>query len=100
MLIGLMWQSFHNVCVLSFSVVSDSLQFHGLLPSRLLCLWNFPYKNNGVGCHFLLHSQCIHIINHFVTYFKYIQFLFVNYGWKKVEKIPIFLFLLSCLSNI
>ena len=26
----------------------------GLCPSRLLCPWNFPGKNIGVGCHFLL----------------------------------------------
>jgi len=24
------------------------------LPTRLLCPWNFPGKNTGVGCHFLL----------------------------------------------
>ena len=24
---------------------------HGLQPSRLFCLWNFPGKNTGVGCH-------------------------------------------------
>ena len=35
-------------------VVSDSLQPHGLLPARLLCPWNFPGKNTGAGCHFLL----------------------------------------------
>ena len=23
------------------------------LPTRLLCSWNFPSKNNGEGCHFL-----------------------------------------------
>ena len=22
-------------------------------PTRLLCPWNFPGKNSGVGCHFL-----------------------------------------------
>ena len=38
----------------SCSVVSDSLRPHGLQPARLLCLWNFPGKNTGVGCHFLL----------------------------------------------
>ena len=27
---------------------------HGLEPTRLLCPWNFPSKNTGVGCHFLL----------------------------------------------
>ena len=33
---------------------SDSLQLHGLLPTRLLCPWYFPGKNTGVGCHFFL----------------------------------------------
>ena len=38
------------------SVMSDSLWPHGLQPARLLCLWNFPGKNTGVGCHFLLQN--------------------------------------------
>ena len=38
----------------SRTVVSDSLQYHGLYPPRLLCPWNFPGNNPGVGCHFLL----------------------------------------------
>ena len=38
----------------SSSVVSDSLRPHGLWPTRLLCLWNSPGKNTGVGCHFFL----------------------------------------------
>ena len=38
----------------SHSVVSDSLQPHGLLPMGLLCPWDFPGKNTGVGCHALL----------------------------------------------
>ena len=36
------------------TVMSDSLQFHGLQPFPLLCPWNFPGKNTRVGCHFLL----------------------------------------------
>ena len=40
--------------VLSHSVVSDSLWPHGLWPTRLLCLWDFPGKSTGVGCRFLL----------------------------------------------
>ena len=36
------------------SVMSDSLQRHGLWPVRLLCPCNFPGKNIGVGIHFLL----------------------------------------------
>ena len=31
------------------SVVSNSLQPHGML----LCPWDFPGKNTGVGCHLL-----------------------------------------------
>ena len=33
--------------------MSDSLQPHGLLPTRLLSPWHSPGKNAGVGCHAL-----------------------------------------------
>ena len=36
------------------SVVSDSVWPHGLLPARLLCPWDSPGNNTGVGCHALL----------------------------------------------
>ena len=32
----------------------NSLWPHGLQPTRLFCPWDFPGKNTGVGCHFLL----------------------------------------------
>ena len=35
-------------------VASDSLWPHGLYLARLLCPKNFPSKNPGVNCHFLL----------------------------------------------
>ena len=38
----------------SHSVMCDSLQPRGLQPTRLLCPWDFPGKNTGVGCHALL----------------------------------------------
>ena len=38
----------------SHSVVSNSLQPHGLQPVRLFCLWDFPGKNTRVGCHAFL----------------------------------------------
>ena len=38
----------------SHSVVSDSLRPRGLYPTRLLCPWDSPGKNTGVGCHCLL----------------------------------------------
>ena len=38
----------------SHSVLSNSLRPHGLEPTRVLCPWDFPGKNTGAGCHFLL----------------------------------------------
>ena len=38
------------VCLVLF----DSLQSHVLCPPGLLCPWDYPIKNPGVGCHFLL----------------------------------------------
>ena len=49
----------------SRSVVSNSLQPCGLQPIRLLCPWEFPGKNTGVGCHCLLHpyvTKRMHIL--------------------------------------
>ena len=36
------------------SAMSDSLWPHGLKSMMLLCPWDFPGKNIGVDCHFLL----------------------------------------------
>ena len=47
--------SFSNAWKWNCSVVSDSLQLHGLQPTRLLHPWDFPGKSTGVGCHCLLH---------------------------------------------
>ena len=40
--------------VVGHSVVTNSLRPHGLQPARLLCPWDFPGENTGVGCRFLL----------------------------------------------
>ena len=40
-------------------VVSHSVRPHRRQPTRLLCPWDFPGKNTGVGCHFLL--QCMKV---------------------------------------
>ena len=60
------------------SVMSDSLQPHGLQPTRLLCLWNFTGKNTRGGCHFLLQGvfltqelnpiSCIYCIGRQILY--------------------------------
>ena len=39
-------------CLLTSACLT--LRPHGLSPTRLLHPWNFPGKNTGVGCHFLL----------------------------------------------
>ena len=36
------------------SVMSDSLRFYGLWPTRFLCPWDSPGKNAEVGCHAVL----------------------------------------------
>ena len=53
-IIGNIFQLMLCVCVLSCKALSDLLRPHGLQPTRLLCPWDFPGKNTGVGCHFLL----------------------------------------------
>ena len=47
------WQRF------SHSVMPNSLRLHGLYPTRLLCPWDSPGKNTGVGCHFLLQGNLL-----------------------------------------
>ena len=42
-----------HCCLVAQSCLTFS-QPHGAQPTRLLCPWDFPCKNTGVGCHFLL----------------------------------------------
>ena len=42
---------------------------HELYPTRFLCPWDFPGKNTGVGCYFLL------------------QRIFWNRGWTQISSI-------------
>ena len=43
-----------NVTVLFAKSCPTFLRLHGLYPTRLLCPWDFPGKNTGVDCYFLL----------------------------------------------
>ena len=61
----------------SCSVTSDSLKPHELQPTRLLCPWNSPGKNTGVGSHSLLQgifpTQCrqiLYLLSHQRSPFK------------------------------
>ena len=44
-------------CCQAVSVVYDSVRPHRWQPTRLPRPWDFPGKNAGVGCHFLLQSE-------------------------------------------
>ena len=57
---GFSRQVYWSGCVLviqSYPTLCD----HGLQPSRLLCPWDFPGKNTGVGCYFLLQLEWVAI---------------------------------------
>ena len=63
--------SINSVMLFSCSGDSDSLQPHGLYPTRLLCLWDFPGKNTEVGCHFLF--QVIFLVQRLNPYLLHWQ---------------------------
>ena len=42
------------VCCLVAKLCPTLLLLHGLWPRQVLCPWNFPGKNTGLGCKFLL----------------------------------------------
>ena len=42
------------ICCCIVAKTCLTLRPHGLQPTRLLCPWDFPGKNIGEDCHFLL----------------------------------------------
>ena len=70
--------SFSNACMHVHQVtsaMSDSVRPHRRQPTRLLCPWDSPGKNTGVGCHFFLHflsvvnlQCCVSGIQQFTRY--------------------------------
>ena len=65
----ILWaNNFKGPCQVA-SVKSDSVRPHGLQPTRLLCPWDSPGKNTGVGCHFLL----LKVLNGFQILVKIFQ---------------------------
>ena len=49
--------AYHRNKYSMYLVISDSLWPHELQPAGLLCPWDFPRKNTGVGCHFLFRGS-------------------------------------------
>ena len=46
----MVWACRHTCVLGCFSSLLTLQQSHGLKPARLLCPWDFPGKNTGVGC--------------------------------------------------
>ena len=69
--------------LLSHSVVSDSLQPHGLYCTKLLYPWDFPGKNTGLGCQFCL--QGIFPTQELNLYLLYLLYWQVLYHWDTWE---------------
>ena len=69
------WSLVGSIDSVSCSVMSDSLWPHELQPARLLCPWDFPGKNTGVGSQPLLQgifpfqelNPVSHIMDRFFT---------------------------------
>ena len=75
--------------------MSDSLQPHGLQPTRLLRSWDSPAKNTGVGCHFLLHRifptqgssiSYVSCVGRRVLYHERHQIILRTSPWTKASK--------------
>ena len=58
------WARAIGIFFLIIVLVANSCQILlQLYPARLLCQWDFPGKNTGVGCHFLLHGPSFFKVN-------------------------------------
>ena len=83
------------------SVMSNSLRPNGLQAARLLCPWNLPGKNPGVGCHFLL--QSLHCLSpeKFRPMFSSITFTILFFTLKSLTHLDGFFkcLLLTCLAE-
>ena len=66
----------------SRSVMSNSLPPHGLKPARLLCPWDSPGKNAGVGCHSI---QLYKIVRKWKSCFREVH----NKLWKILKEMGI-----------
>ena len=75
-------------CLCMCSVVSDSLQPRKLQPTRLLCPWDIPGKNIGMGCHFLLQGIFRARIRPNVSYTSCIE-RWIHLPISHLEKLPL-----------
>ena len=62
------------------SGASDSLRPHGLQPARLLCPWDSPGKNTGVGCHAFLLFHYVEDLNFDLKVFLLFTIFVCDFG--------------------
>ena len=62
------------------SVVSDSVQPHGLQPTRLIRPWDSPCKNTGVG-------MCVYIL------YTYLYIYIIYKQTNEIKSMPLFVVL-------
>ena len=78
LLMSCFYSSKSSLCMRVCSIMSNSLQPHELQPTRLLCPWDFPGKNTGVGCKSSLQRSInINIINSLLPLLKSSWFLLI-----------------------
>ena len=80
----------------SCSVVSDCLWPHGPWPAWLLYPWNFPGKDTGVGCHFLLWGTTE---NPDDWIYLWLYLTSVLFSWRPDKGPPQFFWLLDLLTQ-
>ena len=89
----------------SSSVVSSSLQPHGLWPARLVCPWNSPGQNTGEGSHSLLQGifptqgsnpglphcrQILYQLSHQGSSLEWVAVLFSRQSFKSRDQTQVF----------
>ena len=80
-----------SLCIIGSRFMSNSLQPHGLKPSRLLHPWDFPGKNTGVVCHFFF-QEIFWALNPCLLHCRQIL-----YHWASMEVLK---FSLVCTKNV
>ena len=67
---------------------------HGLQPTRLLHLWDFPGKSTGVGCYCLLRHTLKGLLKKKEDYYDHVYFIL--FFFMTMFKLNFFILLLHC----
>ena len=90
---GALWAPVHKVAKSQIRL-RDWAQTRGLQPARLLCPWDSPGKDTGLGCHFLLQGifliqgSCVSCIGRQILYHWAISE--VKWKWESLSRVLLF----------